>query len=229
MSFVMRWDRRWISGSRFARDYAASITAFTSDVSQAVTRVHRSKQGPVFCDEHTHAVVWAAVLVAFEAASFRDEDRETLLALLLEELRASWGHATGVLQRSEAYFSTRDRSSARKTSERIVSWYLRAIGLSELVGNSALARHLRAIFTHRILCDIYRLSAASRLRSAVVALIDRQRAARIADVDICGMSIWEPRAPAVDSPAPVPAKKREDSHWDGHPIEVSSRAGATSR
>jgi len=216
--------------------------AFTSEVAQAVTRVHRSKRGPVFCDVQTHAVVWAAVLVAFEAASFRDQDRETLLESLLDELRPSWDrgelarseYATRVVQRSEAYFATRDRSSPLKTAERIVSWYLRAIGMPELVDDSALARHLCANFSHRILRDIYRLSAASRLRTAVVSLMERQRAARIADVDICLMSIWDERqhhthlAQAVGSSAPEPANRREVSHWDGHPIEAIARVGTSS-
>ena len=230
-SFVLRWNRRWISGDRFARDYAASLMTFTSEVAQSVMRVHRSKQGLMLCDAHTHAVVWAAVLVAFEAASFREQDRETLLALLLDELRPSWDrgelahseYGEQSLPRAEAYFATRDRNSPLKTAEQIVSWYLRAIGMPERVGNSALARHLCANFSHRILGDIYRLSAASRLRTAVVSLMERQRAARIADVDSCGMSIWDA---GQRSPAPEPADARDDSHWDGHPIEAIAITGA---
>ena len=231
MSFVLRWNRRWISGDRFARDYAATIMAFTSDVAQAVARVQRAKHSPILCCVQTHAVVWAAVLVAFEAASFREHDRETLLALLLDELRPSWGqgelehsdHAAAILQRSRAYFAARDRGSPLKTAEEIVSWYLRALAMPERVGSSALARHLRANFAHRILSDIYRLSAASRLRSAVVSLMERQRAARIADIDNRGVSIWGKQQldtnQAADGPAAA-ATNREESHWDGHPIEA---------
>ncbi len=168
--------------------------------------------------------MWAAVLVAFEAASFRAEDRDTLLALLLAELRPSWsrgaaspGFATGILQRSEAYFATRNRHSPVKTADGIVSWYLRALGMPERVGNPAVARHLHVNFSQLILRDIYRLSAASRLRTAVVSLMERQRAARIARVDDCGMSIWDQR------------QTRDDSHCDGHPIEVNVRVGTTNR
>jgi hypothetical protein len=213
-SFVLRWNRRWISGDRFARDYAASVMAFTAEVAHAVTRVRRAKHFPELRAVQTHAAVWASVLVAFEAASFSDQDRETLLALLLDELRPSWSqgeladteYAAMILPRAEAYFATRDRNSPFRTAERIVSWYLRALAMPELVGSSALARHLCANFSHRILSDIFRLSAASRLRTAVASLMERQRAARIADVDTCGLSIW-----------------------DGHPIEAIARVGTSSR
>ena len=194
-AFVMRWNRRWISGERFAPDYAADLLTFTSEVTQAVTRVGCARLCPVLCDTQTHAAVWAATLVAFEAASFRDQDRETLLALLVNELRPSWDETARVFQRSEAYFATRDAHSPSKTAERIVGWYLRALGMSERVGSFALARHLCAKFSHRILRDIYRLSAASRLRTAVVSLMERQRAARIADIDNLGVSIWDERQP----------------------------------
>lgn len=214
-SFVLRWNRRWISGDQFARDYASCLMTFTSEVAHAVTRVRRAKHFPELRDVQTHAVVWASVLVAFEAAGFCDQDRETLLALLLDELRPSWGHgeladsenAAAILLRAEAYFATRDRKSPLRTAEQIVSWYLRAIAMPELVGKSALARHLHAHFSHRILRDIFRLSAASRLRTAVASLMERQRAARIADVDICGEAIW-----------------RVETHWDGHPIEAIAKA-----
>ena len=233
-SFVLRWNRRWISGDRFARDYAASVIAFTSEVTHAVTRAHRARHFPALLDVQTHAVVWASVLVAFEAASFSDQDRETLLALLLAELRPSWSpgelaeaeHAATILRRAEAYFATRDRKSPRRTAEQIVGWYLRAIAMPDLVGNSALARHLCVNFSHHILRDIFRLSAASRLRTAVASLMERQRAARIADVDTCGLSIWDEQKPGS---APEPATTREDSHWEGHPIEAIARAGTSSR
>jgi hypothetical protein len=217
-SFVLRWNRHWISGDRFARDYAAGLATFTSEVAHAVARVRRAKHFPELREVQTHAVVWASVLVAFEAAGFCDQDRETLLALLLDELRPSWGHGeladsafvVAILLRADAYFATRDRKSPSRTAEQFVSWYLRAVAMPELVGNSALARHLRAHFSHRILRDIFRLSAASRLRTAVASLMERQRAARIADVDNCGEAIW-----------------RVETHWDGHPIEAIARAGAS--
>lgn len=242
-SFVLRWNRRWISGDRFAQDYAASVMAFTSEVAHAVSRVRRPKHFPALRDVQTHAVVWASVLVAFEAASFCDQDRETLLALLRDELRPSWSHgeladteyAAMILLRADAYFATRDRTSPSRTAEQIVGWYLRAIAMPELVGTSALARHLCANFSHRILRDIFRLSAASRLRTAVASLMERQRAARIADVDTRGMAIWDERqrdshlALAVGSSASIPASPCADNQWDGHPIEAIARVGTTSR
>jgi hypothetical protein len=233
-SFVLRWNRHWISGDRFARDYAASLMTFTSEVAHAVTRVRRARHFPELREVQTHAVVWASVLVAFEAAGFCDQDRETLLALLLDELRPSWGHgeltdseyAAAIILRAEAYFETRDRKSPSRTAEQIVSWYLRALAMPELVGNSALARHLCAHFSHRILRDIFRLSAASRLRTAVASLMERQRAARISDVDTRGLSIWDE---GQRNPAPEPASTPVDNHWDGHPIEAIARVGTSSR
>lgn len=198
-SFVVRWYRRWIPGERFASDYSADLAMFSSEVAQAATRMGCTRLCPELRDSQTHAAVWAAVLVAFEAASFRDQDRETLLALLLHALRPSWSETADVLQCSEAYFATRDRQSPSKTAERIVAGYLRALGIPQRIGSSALARHLHANFSHRILRDIYRLSAASRLRTAVVSLMERQRAARIAEVDNRGMSIWadQPNEPPL--------------------------------
>lgn len=224
-SFVIRWHRRWTSGDRFAREYAQGVKAFAAEVAQAVARDHRARHYPLLCEVQTHAVVWAAVLVAFEAASFREQDRETLLGLLLDELRPSWGQseathsefAEAILQRAMAYFATRDRRSPMKTAEQFVSWYLRAIAMPERVGSSALARHLCANFSHRILRDIYLLSAASRLRSAVVSLMERQRAARIASVDSRGVAIWEQSA---ESPAMAAPDTRAEEQWDGHPIEA---------
>jgi hypothetical protein len=207
---------------------------FTSEVAQAVTRVRRARHFPELREVQTHAVVWASVLVAFEAAGFNDQDRETLLALLLDELRPSWGHgeladsehAAAILLRAEAYFETRDRKSPSRTAEQIVSWYLRALAMPELADNSALARHLRAHFSHRILRDIYRLSAASRLRTAVASLMERHRAARISEVDSCGLSIWDERQA---NSAPGPAITPDGDHWDGHPIEAIARVGTSNR
>ena len=89
-SFVLRWNGNWISGDRFARDYAAGIMLFDSEVTQAVSRFHPARACAASQDVETHAAAWAAVLVAFEAANFRDADRKTLLAALLAELRQFW-------------------------------------------------------------------------------------------------------------------------------------------
>ena len=78
-SFILRWNGQWIAGDRFARDYAAGVMLFDSEVTQAVSRFNPSRTGAVGQEVETHAAAWAAVLAAFEAASFRDADRETLL------------------------------------------------------------------------------------------------------------------------------------------------------
>jgi hypothetical protein len=65
--------------------------------------------------------------------------------------------------------------------------------------------------------------------------MQRQRAARIADVDTRGLLIWDDQreetllAQATDGSAPVPAHPEEDNHLDGHPIEVIARIGSASR
>jgi hypothetical protein len=62
-----------------------------------------------------------------------------------------------------------------KTATQIVDSYLLSVGLPEKAASSALARHLSAIFGHHILRNLYRLSAASRLRTATVSLVERKK------------------------------------------------------
>jgi hypothetical protein len=183
-SIVMRWNGQWIGGDRFARDYAGGVIAFDSEVTQAVSRRHSAKARPTALAFETHAAVWAAVLVAFDAAGFREADREILLAALLAEVRVLWSqddvadltHQAAILERSMDYFALRDSGSRLKTATRIVNSYLRSVGLPEPDSSSALARHLYEDFGYRILRDIYRLSAASKLRTAAVSLVERQKA-----------------------------------------------------
>jgi hypothetical protein len=183
-SIVMRWNGQWIGGDRFARDYTTGVMSLDSEVTQTLSRHHRAKYCPMALEFETHAAVWAAVLVAFEAASFRDPDREMLLAALLGELRVHWGqdpasHSTyeaAILERALDYFALRDSGSRLKTATRIVNSYLLSVGLPGPIAPSALVRHLCADFGYHILRDIYRLSAASRLRTAAVSLVERQKA-----------------------------------------------------
>jgi hypothetical protein len=182
-SLVMRWNGQWIGGDRFARDYAAGIASFSSEVVQAVSRFHPAERASVPRELEAYAAVWAAVLVGFEAANFRDQDRETLVNGLIAELQTHWGQSDAfhptfeetLMARSLAYFELRDREGPFNTAARFVDTYLRGIGLREVSGASALARHLRANFRYRILRDIYRLSAASRLRFATVSLLERHK------------------------------------------------------
>jgi hypothetical protein len=187
-AIVMRWNGQWIGGDRFARDYAAGVMMFNSEVTQAVTRFHPARYSPETLEFETHSAVWAAILVAFEAASFRDSDRETLLAALLGELRAYWSlsesssfaHGAAIFERAMVYFALRDRGSQLKTATQIVNSYLLSVELPAPTASSALARHLSAIFGYRILRDLYRLSAASRLRTAAVSLVERRKSLRSA-------------------------------------------------
>jgi hypothetical protein len=183
-AIVMRWNGQWIGGDRFARDYAGGVIAFDSEVTQAVSRRLTAKYLPTALRFETHAAVWAAVLVAFEAAGFREPDREILQAALLGELRALWSqdetadstHEAAILERAVDYFALRDSGSRLKTATRIVESYLLSVRLPAAASSSALASHLREDFAYRILRDIYRLSAASRLRTAAVSLVERQKA-----------------------------------------------------
>ena len=183
-SIIMHWNAQWISGDRFARDYAGGVIAFDSEVTQAVSRRHCAKHRPAVLEFETHAAVWAAVLVAFEAASFREPDREILLAALLGELRVLWSqdevsdltHEAAILEHAMDYFALRDAGGRLRTATRIVNSYLLSVGLSGPAASSVLASHLCEDFAYRILRDIYRLSAASRLRTAAVSLVERQKA-----------------------------------------------------
>jgi phage gp36-like protein len=89
-------------------------------------------------------------------------------------------HEAAILERAMDYFALRDCGSQLNTATRIVNSYLLSVGLPEPTASSALARHLCAIFGYRILRDIYRLSAASRLRTAAVSIVERQKGLRTA-------------------------------------------------
>jgi hypothetical protein len=179
---VMRWNGQWVGGDRFARDYSAGLASFNTEVVQAVTRFHPGDHGGLPREMEACAAVWAAVLVAFEAAGFREQDRAVLLEALLEQLRAHWmqiepidqANEATVLARSSDYFELRDKRSPMKTASHLVGAYLLSIGLPASSATSRLARHLCANFAYRILRDIYRLGAASRLRTSVVSLVERQ-------------------------------------------------------
>ncbi len=70
--------------------------------------------------------------MAFEAAGFRDPDREILLAALLGELRVLWSqdevsdltHEAAILEHAMDYFALRDSGSRLKTATQIVNSYL---------------------------------------------------------------------------------------------------------
>jgi hypothetical protein len=181
-SFVMRWNGQWVSGDRVVRDYAAGVMLLDSEVMQAVSRFHRSGSGVVDLEVETHAVTWAAVLVAVETANFRAADREILLAALLAEMRPYWSqnepshaahaaHAAhdAIPDRAMNYLALQDPANQLDSAARIVISFLRTIGMREPIAPTALARHLIAVFGDRILRDIYRLSAAARLRTAVTS------------------------------------------------------------
>jgi hypothetical protein len=85
-------------------------------------------------------------------------------------------HEAAIFERAMDYFALRDRGSQLKTATQIVNSYLLSVGLPESAASSALARHLCAIFGYHILRNVYRLSAASRLRTAAVSLVERQKA-----------------------------------------------------
>ncbi len=177
-SCLMHWNGQWVTGDRFARDYAAGILLFDSEATQSVARFHPARHCAEVRDFETHAMVWASVLVSFDAAGFRDRDRETLLAALLVELRLAW--CTGepphsileaaILERALIYLAVRDRSSPMTTARSIVNSYLSAVGVPEPTASFALARHLWALFGYRVCRDIYRLGVASRMRLAAVSL-----------------------------------------------------------
>ena len=176
-SFVLRWNGQWVSGDQFARDYAAGAILFDSEVMHAVSRFHLSKCCVTGWEVETHAAAWAAVIVAFEVSNFCAADRKTLLAALLVELRQYWNqneasqsaHDEAILARAMFYRALQDRVSHLESATRIVNSFLRTIGLREPIAASALTRHLTANFGYRILRDIYRLGAASRLRAAVTS------------------------------------------------------------
>jgi len=195
-SFILRWNGQWIAGDRFARDYAAGVMLFDSEVTQAVSRFNPSRTGAVGQEVETHAAAWAAVLAAFEAASFRDADRETLLAAVRAELHTYWSqlepcdaaHQAAILDRAMFYLTLQDRASHLMSAARIVNSFLRTLELREPIAPSALSRHLTAIFGYRIIRDIYRLSAASRLRMAITPSVQEK---------LVRGTVLEPVTPAV--------------------------------
>jgi hypothetical protein len=176
-SFVLRWNGQWVSGDQFARDYAAGAILFDSEVMHDVSRFLPSKSCAQSWEVETHAAAWAAVIVAFEASNFCATDCKTLLAALLVEVRQYWNqnqtspaaHDDAILARAMFYRALQDSESHLESVTLIVNSFLRTIGLREPIASSPLARHLTANFGYRILRDIYRLDAASRLRAAVTS------------------------------------------------------------
>lgn len=185
---VMRWNGQWIPGDRFARDFAAGVLQFDAEVSRAARRFLPGKTAAMH-DQETHAATWAAVLVAFEAASFRDSDRQILQAAVFCELRPAWTRndrsrrirVSAVLCRAAEYFALRESGGQLVTADRMVTDYLASIGLANPKRFSALRDHLCAIFGYRMLRDTYRLSAASKLREAVSSLAEGRRLVQAPD------------------------------------------------
>jgi hypothetical protein len=184
-SCVLCWNGLWLTSDRFARDYAAGILLFDSEVMQSVARFHPARHCPEARGFETHAMVWASVLVSFDAARFRDREREILLAALLAEVRPSWcpgepvrsHREAAILERSTVYLAVRDSTSPMTTARSIVNSYLAAVGLPEPVASAKLTRHLWALFGYRVCRDIHRLTIAARLCAAAGSLAQGRKLA----------------------------------------------------
>ena len=163
----MPMNRRGISATQLAREYAVSLNEFADDVVNLLNQVDASEitAEPTEVCRESCAAVWTAMVAALDASSLSQDEREKLTPLLLEVLLPFWKkHCADepdipalLAARATHYLQRRDPTSQIKTAANLVNGLMLRLGIAPKA-QVPLGKALAALFAHRMLGDAHRIN-----------------------------------------------------------------------
>jgi hypothetical protein len=163
----MPGKRRGIPASRLAREFGVSLSEFTDEVVEILSRYDAQAPGdggPVRRREIC-AAVSAAMIASLEASTLSDLERERLQPLIHDVLLPFWSKhcaadtdtAKYITARSKHYLTGRNPGSQVKTAVNIVGALLEAIEVP-MSDREMLSKRLSPAFAHRMVGDVFRIN-----------------------------------------------------------------------
>jgi hypothetical protein len=163
----MPGKRRGIPASRLAREFGVSLSEFTDNVVEILSRYDAQPSGdgaPVRRREIC-AAVSAAMIASLEASTLSDVERERLQPLIHDVLLPFWSKhcaddtdtAKYIAARSKHYLHGRNMGSQVKTAVNIVGTLLEALDVPT-GDREVLSKRLSPAFAHRMVGDVFRIN-----------------------------------------------------------------------
>ena len=163
----MPMNRRGISATQLARDYAVSLNEFADDVVNLLDQLDPGEvsAGSAERCREACAAVWTAMVAALDASSLSKDERERLTPMLLDVLLPFWqkrcaddpGIPALLSERATHYLRYRDPASQIKTAANLVNGLMHRLGIAPSTQIS-LGKSLTALFAHRMLGDTHRIN-----------------------------------------------------------------------
>jgi len=162
----MPGNRRGIPASQLAREYGVSLSEFTDEVIEVLSRLDANASGAGGARRREIcAAVSAAMIAALEASALSEGERQRLQPLIHEVLEPFWSKhcaadndtAKFITARSTHYLTGRTAGSQVKTAVNIVGALLEALEVPEQ-DRPALTKRLSPAFAHRMVGDVFRLN-----------------------------------------------------------------------
>lgn len=163
----MSGKRRGIPANQLARDYGVSLNEFaTAVIDVMVDPDHSGKPGRGDVRREVCAAVSAAMMLALEASSLDDEERQKLEPLLNDVLVPFWSRhcansdtedAAYISSRAALYMKRRVEGSHVKTAVNLVQTLLESLNIAE-AHHAALMERLAPAFAHRMVGDVFRIN-----------------------------------------------------------------------
>lgn len=164
---TMPMNRRGISATQLAREYAVSLNEFADDVVNLLNQLDPSEvtAEPAERCRESCAAVWTAMVAALDSSSLTKDEREHLTPLLLDVLLPYWKKYCAdepdipalLAARAAHYLQRRDPASQIKTAANLVNGLMLRLGIAPATQVS-LGKSLTALFAHRMLGDTHRIN-----------------------------------------------------------------------
>ena len=162
----MPGKRRGIPASRLAREFGVSLSEFTDDVVDILSRYDAQLTGDAPARRREIcAAVSAAMIASLEASTLSDVERERLQPLIHDVLLPFWSKhcaadtdtAKYIAARSRHYLQGRNTRSQVKTAVNIVGALLEALDVPAQ-DREVLSKRLSPAFAHRMVGDVFRIN-----------------------------------------------------------------------
>jgi len=162
----MPGNRRGIPASKLARDFGVSLSEFTDEVVEILSRFDAQSKGNGDARRREIcAAVSAAMVASLEASTLSELERERLQPLIHDVLLPFWSKhcaadtdtAKFITVRSKHYLTGRNAGSQVKTAVNIVGALLEALDIP-VSERAALLKRLSPSFAHRMVGDVFRIN-----------------------------------------------------------------------
>lgn len=162
----MPGNRRGVPVSQLARDIGVSLSEFTDEIIEVLSRFDAQASGEGHARRREIcAAVSATMIAALEASALSENERVRLQPLIHEVLAPFWSKhcaadadvAKFISARATHYLTGRNAGSQVKTAVNIVGALLEALDVPEQE-RPALSRRLSPAFAHRMVGDVFRVN-----------------------------------------------------------------------